>query len=151
MMLEKLSSDFEYHLYFSTVNALKGRIANTEVDLIAHLYPLIREPIIQEGIKILSLEDITTMKLNAVAVSGQSLKDFIDIFYLLEKYSIADMISFYKTKYSEFNEVNVLKSITWFEDVNLADWPVMVKSPAPDWETIKKRIVKATKDYLQKN
>jgi hypothetical protein len=150
-ILEKLSSDFGYYLYFSAGNTLKGRIEDVEVDLIAHRYPLIREPLKFDTVSMLSMEDITAMKLNAIAVSGQRSKDFIDIFYLLEKYSIAEMISFYKTKYTQYNEVNVLKSLTWFEDVDLSDWPVMIKAPAPDWEVIKRRIVEATKDYLRNN
>lgn len=150
-ILEKLSFDFDYHLYFSAGNTLKGRIEGVEVDLIAHRYPLIRKPLLFDNISMLSMEDITAMKLNAIAVSGQRSKDFIDIFYLLEKYSIAEMISFYKTKYTQYNEVNVLKSLTWFEDVDLSDWPVIIKAPALDWEVIKRRIVEATKDYLRRN
>jgi len=61
------------------------------------------------------------MKLNAISVSSQRAKDFIDLFYLLDVYSVAEMLVFYKKKYAQYNEVNVLKSLTWFEDVDHSD------------------------------
>jgi len=96
----------------------------------------------------LSVEDIVAMKLNAISVSGQRVKDFIDLFYLLDVYSVAEMLDFYKKKYAQYNEVNVLKSLTWFEDVDLSDWPKLLKSPKVEWDTVKKKLVKATNNYL---
>lgn len=90
------------------------------------------------------------MKLNAISVSGQRVKDFIDIYYLLEIYSVEDMIGFYKKKYAQYNEVNVLKSLCWFEDVDLSDWPVLLLHPKLKWVTVKKKIKDATSLYLKK-
>ena len=147
-ILENLTVDFQFKLFFSSNNTLKGRIGPAEVDIIAHRYPLIRRPVELENITMLSVEDIAAMKLNAIAVSGQRSKDFIDVYYLLEKFSMKEMISFYKEKYSQHNEVNILKSITWFEDVDLADWPVLLEAPSLKWDSVKKRIVESTKKYI---
>ena len=57
-----------------------------------------RPPITEEGITFLSKEDIAAMKLNAIINSGQRLKDFIDIYFLLEHFSIKDMLGFFETK-----------------------------------------------------
>jgi len=56
----------------------------------------VRPPITEEGITFLSKEDIAAMKLNAIINSGQRLKDFIDIYFLLEYFSIEDMLGFLK-------------------------------------------------------
>jgi len=135
-------------LFFSANNTIKGTINSIQIDIIAHRYPLIYEPIILEGISMLSVEDIVAMKLNAISVSGQRVKDFIDLFYLLDVYSVAEMLDFYKKKYAQYNEVNVLKSLTWFEDVDLSDWPKLLKSPKVEWDTVKKKLLKATNNYL---
>jgi hypothetical protein len=148
-MLENLSSDFPFKLFFSANNTIKGSIDQIQVDILAHRYPLVSEPLTVENITMLSVQDIVAMKLNAVSVSGQRVKDFIDIFYLLDEYSIAEMIDFYKKKYSQYNEVNVLKSLTWFEDVNLSEWPVLLKTPKLKWGSVKKRILEATHMYLK--
>jgi hypothetical protein len=148
-LLEKLYFDFQLQLFFSAENTIKGSINGVQIDVIAHRYPLIGKPQKLEGISILSVEDIAAMKLNAIAVSGQRVKDFIDIYYLLEEFSLADLISFYKKKYTQYNEVNVLKSVTWFNDVELDDWPLILKNKNLNWEEVKDRIVNATKIYLK--
>jgi len=148
-MLENLSADFPFKLFFSANNTLKGSINGIQVDILAHRYPLVCEPLVIEDISMLSREDIVAMKLNAISVSGQRVKDFIDIFYLLDLYSVEEMIGFYKIKYLQYNEVNVLKSLTWFEDVDLSDWPVILKTPKLKWGTITKKIKDATNIFLK--
>ncbi len=148
-MLDNLSADFPFKLFFSANNTIKGSIDQVQVDIIAHRYPLVCEPLIIENILMLSVPDIVAMKLNAISTSGQRVKDFIDIYYLLEQYQVAEMIFFYKKKYSQYNEVNVLKSLSWFEDVDLSDWPVLLKTPKLKWDTVKKRILKATNTYMK--
>ena len=148
-ILEHLSADFRFNLFFSAINTIKGSINEVQVDILAHRYPLIGEPYSEGGISILSTEDIIAMKLNAIATSGQRIKDFVDIYFLLEIYSIGQMISFYKKKYTEYNEVLVLKSITWFDDVIENDWPVILNQPGLKWEDVKRGIIAATEMYLK--
>ncbi|OFX28250.1 MAG: hypothetical protein A2033_06100 [Bacteroidetes bacterium GWA2_31_9] len=148
-ILEKLSFDFSFTLYFSATNTIRGSINNVQIDLIAHRYPLIKEPELFENISMLSVEDILAMKLNAIATSGQRVKDFIDIFYLLKIYSLSEMMAFYKAKYNQYNELNVLKSITYFNDVDLSDWPVLLTNPSLKWSEVKKRIIKTSMEYTK--
>ena len=148
-LLDNLTTDFSFTLFFSANNTLKGSINQVQVDILAHRYPMVYDPIITENICMLSVEDIAAMKLNAISVSGQRVKDFIDIYFLLDTYSIGEMIGFYKKKYSQYNEANVLKSLCWFEEVDLSDWPVLLKTPKLRWGTVKKTIKEATSAYLQ--
>lgn len=111
--------------------------------------PLVDEPVTMENISMLSVEDIIAMKLNAISVSGQRVKDFIDIYYLLDHYSVEKMIGFYKKKYTHYNEINVLKSLCWFEDVDLSDWPVLLLHPKLQWATVKKKIQGSISQYLK--
>lgn len=147
-VLENLSADFSFNLFFSAKNTLKGSIGKVQVDILAHRYPLIKEPTVDENISMLSVEDIVAMKLNAISVSGQRVKDFIDIYFLLNHYSIKEMLSFYKQKYAQFNEVAVLKSLTWFDDVEPGEWPVILNNPNLNWEEVMQKIVWATKQFL---
>lgn len=149
-LLENISADFPFTLFFSANNTLKGSINQVQVDILAHRYPLVAEPVIVENISMLSNEDIAAMKLNAISVSGQRVKDFIDIYYLLDIYTVEEMTGFYKKKYAQYNDANVIKSLCWFDDVDLSDWPVLLKTPELNWETVKKTIEKATLTYLKK-
>ncbi|MDA3942226.1 MAG: nucleotidyl transferase AbiEii/AbiGii toxin family protein [Bacteroidetes bacterium] len=149
-LLENISADFPFTLFFSANNTLKGSINQVQVDILAHRYPLVAEPVIVENISMLSNEDIAAMKLNAISVSGQRVKDFIDIYYLLDIYTVEEMTGFYKMKYAQYNDANVIKSLCWFDDVDLSDWPVLLKTPELNWETVKKTIENATLTYLKK-
>ncbi|MEI6579419.1 MAG: nucleotidyl transferase AbiEii/AbiGii toxin family protein [Eubacteriales bacterium] len=150
-ILENLSVDFDFKLFFSANNTLKGSIDSVQVDILAHRYPFVSSPLNIEHIAMLSTEDIIAMKLNAISISGQRIKDFIDIYYLLNSYSISDMIHFYKKKYVGYNEINVLKSLTWFEDIDHSDWPLLLRNPELKWPEITKKIILETRKYLRKN
>jgi len=149
-VLENLSADFGFKLFFSANNTLKGSIYGVQVDILAHRYPYVCSPLMIENIAMVSVEDIIAMKLNAISISGQRIKDFIDIFYLLKSYTIDDMIRFYKTKYAAFNEVNVLKSLTWFEDIDHSDMPVLLENPKLKWSEVSATIRQETQKYLRK-
>ncbi|WOK05970.1 hypothetical protein RT717_23110 [Imperialibacter roseus] len=85
------------------------------------------------------LEDIAAMKLNAISNSGKRLKDFIDVYYLLEHFSMDEMIAFYTTKYPNFNPLIALRSVNYFDDIDPAIDPPKLKEKLPLSE-IKKRI-----------
>ena len=143
-LMELIQKDYPLQLYYTAQYTLKGSIENVNVDIIAHRYPYLNDPSEIEGISILSEPDIIAMKLNAISVSGQRSKDFIDIYFVLEneKYSLNDMIKFYQTKYSQQGDMHVLKSLIYFDDVDLSDWPVLISKPHLKWTDVRSRIEK---------
>ena len=149
-LLEQIHQDFSYQLSNTAKSTLKGTISGVKVDVIAHRYPFLRDPITVDSISLLSEEDIIAMKLNAVSISGQRSKNFIDIYYGLKTYTISDMIDFYKTKYNQQDASHVLKSLIYFDDVDLADWPVLVKDPDLKWETVMNKIEKEVIQFVNK-
>lgn len=108
-----------------------------KVDLVDYHYQLISPPVIIEGIRLASEEDIAAMKLNSIAGRG-SKKDFIDFFYLVKKFSVEEMIRFYIEKYPDGSEFMVRKSLTYFDDADKDEMPVMTEDI--DWDDIKKSI-----------
>jgi hypothetical protein len=146
-LLEKIHQDFSYQMFFTAPNTLKGHIGNINVDILAHRYKLIAEPEVVHEITLLSVPDIIAMKLNAISTSGQRAKDFIDIYYLLTKYNLGRMLDFYKLKYNQQNIAFVLKSLIYFDDVDLDGWPVLIENPRLKWGDVKKRIEKAVLEY----
>lgn len=149
-LLEQIHQDFSYQLFYSASNTLKGCIGNINVDILAHRYKLIGEPEVVQGVGLLSVPDIIAMKLNAITTSGQRSKDFIDIYYLLTRYNLGKMLEFYREKYNQQNMGFVLKSLIYFNDVNLADWPVLIENPTLKWVDVKKRIEEVVLDWVHR-
>ncbi len=148
-LLENIHQDFPYQLTYTAIGTLKGSINDIKVDFLAHRYPYLLDPAPISGIVLLSMQDIAAMKLNAVSTSGQRSKDFIDIYYLLEHFNLEAMLSFYKTKYNQENDTFILKSLIYFDDVDLSDWPVLVKDPGLKWDKVKHHLEKTVLQYAK--
>lgn len=107
-------------------------------------YPWIDSPVEENGIRLASPKDIAAMKVNAAEGRGTK-KDFIDIYFLLQHYSLADILGFYNKKYPEHSEFRALMSLTYFEDAEEQLMPKMFKHVS--WENIKADILKAVDGY----
>ena len=147
-LLEKVQYDFSFQVDFVAQNTVKGSINSVKVDLIAHRYPNLAAPLVLSGIRLLSEQDLIAMKLNAIPVSGQRSKDFIDIYYALSRFSIEQMLTFYKGKYSQHNDTHILKSLVFFDDIDLVDWPAILDNPNLSWAKVRKRIEDAVLDFM---
>src|SRR5690606_15493434 len=106
-------------------NILIYTVGSIKVDFVNYHYKWLSEPIVEDGIKLASMQDIGAMKLNAIAGRG-SKKDFIDLHFLLERFSLRELIDFYKEKYPDGSEFLVLKSLNYFEDAELQEMPKML-------------------------
>jgi len=70
-----------------------------------------------EGINLTSLEDIAAMKILAISQRGRR-RDFIDIYFLIKKFGLAQIIEFVKEKYPMFNIYVGLQGLTYFKDAD---------------------------------
>ena len=107
-------------------------------------YPWIEEPMLGDGFVLASDKDIAAMKINAIMGRGTR-KDFIDLYVLLQHYSLTQIMDFYRQKYPEFSEYRALLSMTYFDDAEMQDMPLMfIKTP---WESMKTSIIQAVEAY----
>ncbi|MGF1584832.1 MAG: hypothetical protein ACFCUM_05895 [Bacteroidales bacterium] len=60
-----------------------------------------------------------------------------------------DIIGFYRLKYNQPHDSHVLKSLVFFDDVDLADWPELLINPDLKWEDIKKDIEESVLVYIK--
>ncbi len=148
-MLENLSQDFQFKLMFAAPNTLKGTIDNINVDILAHRYNIVNEPSREEEIEMFSEADIAAMKLNVIATSGQRIKDFIDIYFLFEKYDLKHILEWYSRKYSQTNDLLIMKSLIYFDDIDESEWPVMIREPDLKWENVRQKIEKIVLNHTR--
>lgn len=138
-----VTQTYSYTTTLARKNTILSTINGIKTDFIKHNYPLINKPITEEGITYLSKEDIAGMKLHAIIQSGKRLKDYIDIYFLLEHYSLRRMISFFTQKYTYSNPMIAMKAVTYFDDIDENLDPPKLLKPLP-LEAIKKRIMEAS-------
>jgi predicted nucleotidyltransferase component of viral defense system len=122
----------------STKNILITQINGIKVDFVNYKYPLLNEVLVEESIRMLSIKDIAAMKLNAIAGRG-SKKDFIDLYFLLQEFSLKEILSFYNQKYHDGSLFMVEKSLTYFADADVQLQPKMYLDF--NWEICKQKII----------
>jgi hypothetical protein len=138
LFLEILADFGKTNVLKRSKNILIFSVENIKVDFVNYRYPLLEQPILKDNVRLASDIDIAAMKLNAIAERG-SKKDFIDLYYLLKKYSLKQMLDFYNHKYHDGSEFMVLKSLTYFDDADKEESPIIFENVS--WEEIKKNIL----------
>lgn len=117
---------------------------NVKVDIVNYTYPWIDELLFEDGIRIAGLGDIAAMKVSAITGRG-SRKDFIDFYFLLQQFSLKEILNFYSRKYKDGSQFLALKSLVYFEDAEEDPMPDML-IPV-NWQEVKRRITASCKDY----
>lgn len=119
-------------------------INDIKVDFVNYSYPWLQEQVIIDGIVMAHQEDIAAMKIAAITGRG-SKKDFIDLFFLLQTYSLKQILQFYSQKYFDASIYLALKSLTYFDDADQEESPEMMI--ATSWENMKSKIIEEVRIY----
>ena len=111
-------------VYKETTNIKIYSINGIKIDFVNYKYPWIDTVIEKDGLRLASPKDIAAMKINAVEGRGTK-KDFIDMYFLLQHYTLEDILKFYAEKYPENSIFRGLMSLTYFEDAENELMPIM--------------------------
>ena len=119
-----------------TVNAV---LDGVKLSFLRYRYPLVFPLVMFGKVKLADERDIAAMKIDAASSRG-SKKDFIDIYFLLKKYSLAELIGVFEQKYKgiTYNKLHILKSLVYFADADNEPMPVMIQRA--DWEEVKESL-----------
>lgn len=129
-------------------DTLNCSLNGTKLSFFEYPYKVLFPFIKYNNIKIADLRDIACMKIDAISSRG-SKKDFIDLYFLLQNFSLESLLELFDKKYKgiEYNRLHILKSLTYFKETENQPMPIMLKKIA--WLNIKKEINKKVKDYLK--
>lgn len=114
-------------------------INGVKVDMVNYPYPWLDLPIVEDGVRLASLNDIAAMKVSAIVNRGTK-KDFIDLYTLLQHFALDELLDMYSRKYSDGSLFIVMKSLTYFDDAETDPMPNVLNDTT--WETVK--------DFLRK-
>lgn len=129
------------HMLFMYIN-------NVKIDMVRLPYPYVQPVEEIEGVRLASLPDIAAMKLSAVSRRGVK-KDFWDIAEMFNHYTVAEMIGFYKIKYSSHDIFHLIRSLVYFEDAELQKDPAPLKKMT--WKQVKKKMQTVMRQYVKEN
>lgn len=135
--VKKLNDSKNIHIYL--INGIK-------VDIVNYTYPWIGKLITTNNLRLADQQDIAAMKLAAITGRGTK-KDMYDLYFLLQQFSLSQMLNLYETKYKDGSLFLVLKSLVYFDDADEDIMPDLI-NPIP-WDRIKNRILQAYLEYMK--
>jgi predicted nucleotidyltransferase component of viral defense system len=139
-----LKSLAQYRIIQQTENIHIYNIENIKVDVVNYPYPWLQAPVTKDGLTLAAIEDIAAMKLAAITGRG-SKKDFIDLYFLLQRFSLKEMLNLYLKKYNEGSVFMVLRSLAYFDDAEEELMPKMFVDIK--WEKVKETIIDKLKSF----
>lgn len=116
-----------------------------KVDFLSWNIPHIRPAQIVENVSLLHVEEIAAMKLFAITRRGEK-KDYIDIAYLLQTYSLSQIIGFYNERHPKNDPALVVKFLLSYADIEKQPEPNMLVNL--NWTKAKEILTQSVKDYL---
>jgi hypothetical protein len=102
-----------------------------------HLYPLVHQPILVEGVPVATVEEIGAMKLAAIIDRGTR-KDLVDLYYILQQVPIERLFEVAAVKYARVRTfaISATRALAYFEDAEALPMPLMIdRTP---WTTMKR-------------
>lgn len=135
---EKTSGTPDGRMAFFYIDGVK--VDCVAYDMYEWLDPLVEE----DGVRLAGIRDIAAMKVNAIT-NRRTRKDFVDMARLLGEFSLADIFSWYCTKYPAANPALAMRSMSYFADAETMPMPKML---IPfDWDDAKDRIRAAVRKF----
>jgi hypothetical protein len=117
-------------------------IGGIKVDVVSVKSEWLEPPLVEGGLRLGSVLDIAAMKLSAITNRGTR-KDFVDLAFLLEHFSLNDMMDAYLRRYCAGMPFLVFKSLSFFDDADNEPMPRMIIDR--DWGQIKQTVANAVR------
>lgn len=101
-----------------------------------------------DSFKLADERDIACMKIDAISSRG-SKKDFIDLYFLLQKYHLKELLDLFDKKYTsiQYNRFHILKSLVYFAEAEVEPMPEMLKEIS--WLKVKNTLKKEVKNMVK--
>jgi hypothetical protein len=134
LLYEFQKSGYNCSLKHNTKNIKTFVINSIKVDVVNYPFQWLEQVVIEDEIRLAGLKDISAMKMAAITNRGTK-KDFIDMFFLLKKFQLNEMLEFYKAKYRTDDIYTVVRSLSYFADAEENPMPKMFADTS--WDEIK--------------
>ena len=112
-------------------------IDGVKVDFVNYRYEWIDDAVEENGIILAGIKDIAAMKIAAIVGRGTK-KDFIDLYFLLRRFSLKGILDLYLQKYPDGSLFIAMKSLSYFDDAEPDPMPMMFEPV--NWADVKDTI-----------
>lgn len=140
-------------------NGIKSEINGIKVDIVDWGDRWIREPVMENAIRLASREDIIAMKIDVFCSDlnpnfpmkpRYEKKDFIDVAVLLNEFALDEMLLFYNLKFpaNSLDTRVIIERMSRFDRAENTELPLMLIDFS--WEEAKSKISSTLAEYVKK-
>lgn len=138
-IIENLTKDFnQLQIVDFHKNSINSFYNKQKIDFKKYQYNFDFPYVEIDGIRIANLKDIAPMKIDAISARGKK-KDFFDLYFLLQKFSLNEILELYQNKYHHSSMHHVLISLNYFTDAENNPEPEIFDNSVT-WEIVKNTI-----------
>ena len=148
-LLKDLANKYPIRIRDMFDNTILLDIDKVKVDILAHQYPWQKPIETKEGVRLASLEDIGAMKLHAIFQNGTRIKDFIDMYFLLEHHPLKIYLESYRNKYGG-NPAMASYALLHHKNIDKEVKVNMLKGKEVDMKKVAERLTKAVYNPMLK-
>jgi hypothetical protein len=141
---EELSKLGELKIMSDTAPIYQAFLNGVKIDIVTYPYDNLEALLIEDGIRLVRPKDIAAMKITAIGTRGVK-KDFFDLYFLLEQYSLLEIINFCESKFPNKDFLHYIKALTYFDDADKDTTKIVLLDRKPSWSDVKKRITQEVK------
>lgn len=133
---QKLARELGFKLLQRDWQTLIGTIEEVKVSLFGYKYKPIGQMAEIYQMKLASLPDLAAMKLDTMIGRGAK-RDFVDVYFLAQKYGLQTLFEFYDRKYGNLEERALMlkKALVYFAEAEGEEMPEMLLPVS--WKKIK--------------
>jgi predicted nucleotidyltransferase component of viral defense system len=140
-LIQKIQSLLDFTIVAKSEHTLHLIVKEIKLTFIGYNYPLLFQTHrykLETGvdIEVADERDIACMKISAVSSRGTK-RDFVDLYMVAQMYNLSELFALFKRKFSltPYNNIHILKSLTYFADAELDPMPEMLVPIS--WDSVK--------------
>jgi len=143
-IINELSNLGKLKTIYFTNNINVFTLNEIKIDIVNYSYPWLQKELVIDNIRLANIIDIAAMKIAAITGRG-TMKDFIDLYFILKQYSLKQIIEFYEQKYNDASVFMAIKSLAYFDDAEEDVMPKMFEKI--NWKSVKLEIKEQVSNY----
>jgi predicted nucleotidyltransferase component of viral defense system len=98
------------NVHIATNDFTRIYVNDIKVEMVQYEEKIVEEPINEEGIRMLGINEIAAMKLNTIIHRSQP-RDFIDVAYLLKEMPLEKMFDLFKERYDSISPLFIKRTL----------------------------------------
>lgn len=128
-------------------NGFSASLNGVKTDFFNWHVPFLTQPLEIDSLRLMDKSGIAAMKFDAITTRKDK-KDFVDIFFLLKEFSLAEMILAFRQMYPYMDCKFVLESLSAVDMADDTNQPLMLEPL--DWNDVKGKIKDDVKSYIDR-